>query len=137
MVSWYRRLSDYSPYRALVTDLIYSAGTVPHPNSTGTAATFNLAFMDGHVTSVQDTYIEAGSTRWPSSATGTMPILDDCIDTLETEADGRNPATEGGDPLMPPMFGYSTSDPYIYRLQHGSGAAPGTSQSYHPLVPWE
>ena len=88
-VSWYHRLTDYSQYRAVVTDLIYSPGTLPHPNNDLTRATFNLAYMDGHVSSVQDTLICAGSARWPASSSGKLNTTDDCIDILETEADGR------------------------------------------------
>jgi hypothetical protein len=74
---------------------------------------------------------------------------DSMLDTLEAEADGRDPVTSGGDPNMPPLTKQlgtgGSSSPFEYRLQGGSGAnvpgeqtnssKPGYMQ-YHPSVPW-
>ena len=150
-VSWYLRVSDFSPYKALVTDLSIGAdgatganawlGAVPHPgNSTWT---YNLGFIDGHVTSVADTIL---ATCSPTTGYGTadgyavrMPLqletIDSDLDVLETEADGRNPVTTTADPGKVPLdrtFGYNSSSPFEYRIQ-GPTAVAGL---YHPQVNW-
>jgi prepilin-type processing-associated H-X9-DG protein len=139
------RGSAFSPYKALVTDLSIGAdgatganawlGAVPHPgNSTWT---YNLGFIDGHVTSVADTIL---ATCSPTTGDGTadgyavrMPLqletIDSDLDVLETEADGRNPVTTTAEPGKVPLdrtFGYNSSSPFEYRIQ-GPTAAPGLS----------
>ncbi len=150
-VSWYRRVSDFNPYKALVTDLSIGAlggtsanawlGAVPHPGRS--TWTYNLGFIDGHVTSVADTIL---STCSPTTGDGValgyavrMPLqletIDSDLDVLETEADGRNPVLITADPGKVPLdrtFGYNSSSPFEYRIQ-GPSAAPGL---YHPQVNW-
>jgi prepilin-type processing-associated H-X9-DG protein len=140
LVSWYTKVASFDPYKALACDMLYDPTSVAHKRP-GTWV-FNLAFIDGHVTSVSDkiliktapnggaiTTYQGYSVRMPS-AVG-LPGLDDSLDMLEAEADGRSAITSGGDPANPPM---SKTAPFLYRLGSGN---PGTSSSYKPLVPWE
>jgi len=146
LVSAYVRVADYDKYYALACDMIFDPTTVAHQS--GSNWTFNLAFIDGHVASVTDSVL---MTTAPTGALATyqgyqvrMPTvgglagLDDSLDILEAEADGRNPVTGGGDPLMPPIQGLVS--PLLYRLERSQTAEPGvpaTGATYKVFVPWE
>jgi prepilin-type N-terminal cleavage/methylation domain-containing protein len=158
-VSWYTKISSFNPNKALVTDL-NSCGAEANTNFVGfvphmgrSAWVYNLGFIDGHVATVQDKammHCTAGTysgypIRIPTDTEG----YDSMLDTLEAEADGRDPVTSGGDPTMPPLtrlLGTGNSgSPFEYRLEGPSGAnvpgeqtnssKPGYMQ-YHPSVPW-
>ena len=126
---------------------------------------FNLAFIDGHVATVNDKLLAQGKVAWPEPNGPVPPAgqtgenltgLDDVIDVLETEADGRDPAVSVGDPTPvvltsavtltgPQGPGYSTNPPtsWILRLQATATSAPwnkatfASGKTYHPLVPWQ
>jgi hypothetical protein len=158
-VSWYTKVSNFNPNKALVTDLNSCGaeadnnfvGFVPHRGSS--SWTYNLGFIDGHVASVLDKAMmncTAGTyagypIRIPTDTEG----YDSMLDTLEVEADGRNPVTAVADPNMPPLtrlLGTGNSgSPFEYRLEGPSNAnVPGEQTSpsqpgylqYHPAVPW-
>ncbi len=147
-VSQYNRISQYSPYRALVADLILAPGTVAHANNSQTAAFYNIAYSDGHVVSVNDSILlsPTSGARWvfnpnasPQLSSGNMFTFDDDLDIIETEAAGGNPANQVADP-HDKFYGYgyphAVTNPYIYRLQDGSGAGPGGATD-HPQVNWK
>jgi len=153
-VSQYNRISQYSNYRCLVCELIYTIGVIPHRSSSGTAANWNLAYADGHVDTVHDTnLLTYPGVRFPYTYTGSgsptavggggINIFDDDLDTLETEAAGRNPNVEVADP-NDKFFGYSmgssSANPFVQRLYvNGSYAGDGTypADNDHPQVPWK
>ncbi|HUB25401.1 MAG TPA: prepilin-type N-terminal cleavage/methylation domain-containing protein [Tepidisphaeraceae bacterium] len=102
-VTWYRKLTDYPTYAALVCEMIYG-NLVEHPTQGG--AYWNLMFRDGHVEAIQDKFVlqycngqfgipTANSVNaGNASATGflgTVPNFDDCLDILEVEAEGQEP----------------------------------------------
>jgi len=138
---WYPKLSSYSKFAALATDMIYNTASLNHVRGHGSISDFNLLYSDGHVASVGDSYLiksMAGSggpgnfkstdgtlvgdggdlggidiaynpiSASPSGPcntsnpgltksgplTDTLYRLDDYLDILETEADGRNPLTQ-------------------------------------------
>jgi type II secretory pathway pseudopilin PulG len=144
-VSWYTNLKNFDSYKVLVCDDMIEQGLAAHAR-TGYYA-FNLAFIDGHVTTVNDKMLgkQPIGVAWPQ-ANGPMPStenltgLDDAIDVLETEADGRDPSVAGGDPAMPPK---SPGTPWVLRLQQKVNSTPFQSPStangntYHPAVPWQ
>jgi prepilin-type N-terminal cleavage/methylation domain-containing protein/prepilin-type processing-associated H-X9-DG protein len=153
-VSQFNRISQYSNYRCLVCELIYTVGVIPHRNPRGTSANWNLAYADGHVSTVQDTnLLTYPGVRFPYTWTGTgsptavggggINIFDDDLDTLETEAAGRNPNVEVADP-NDTFFGFSmgsaSANPFVQRL-YVNGAFPGDGKypadSDHPQVPWK
>ena len=146
-VSEYTKVSSFSPYRALVTDLSmggvggngYVKGLVPHPSSG--VWTFNLGFIDGHVATVPDKVLiqsvysgsyQGHGVRMPNG----LEAWDSDLDILETEADNRDPMTSGGDPAA----GTTALGALEYRIQ---GNPPIVDQptathtvQWHPSVPW-
>ena len=123
---------------------------VAHASNRNTIYSFNMAFIDGHVTTVNDkilaTFKTGAGIQWPSTANVAskdqgLYALDDDLDILETEADGRDPFTSNADPFLP-RFDTSggAADPYIFREQNSSssnandGSHP--SDTDHPFVPW-
>jgi prepilin-type processing-associated H-X9-DG protein len=137
MVSWYTKVSNFDPYKCLACDMIYQPGLVAHVNRA--SDTFNLAFIDGHVTAVTDKILSNphSGALWPKaqeavSAVAGLTTLDDDLDILETEADGRNPSTANADPALAAYESVST--PYIDREQSPTGKAG--SNTDHPPVPW-
>jgi prepilin-type N-terminal cleavage/methylation domain-containing protein len=148
-VSWYIRVADYSPYKALVTDMVLGTadsagngwqGVIPHPSSG--RWTYNLGYIDGHVTSVADTILMQSSPFGSGSALGyavRMPTglegFDSDLDVLETEEEGQSPllwcAVPGQRPLYN-KYGYNSSSPFEYRIQQN----PAAVGLYHPQVNW-
>jgi prepilin-type N-terminal cleavage/methylation domain-containing protein/prepilin-type processing-associated H-X9-DG protein len=144
-VSQFNKLAKYDPYYALITDLSMGGvggntivgGLVPHMSKS--AWTFNIGFADGHVATVADTILMRSTPYGSGSYQGQgvrMPngleAWDSDLDILETEADGRNPMTSGGDPGL----GTASSTPPFkleYRIQPSN---PETVDRFHPLVPW-
>jgi hypothetical protein len=72
--------------------------------------------------------------RMPTADRGIFGV-DDCLGILETEADGRNPATSGAVPSMPPK--QLSGDVWENRLTTSGSAAPGGTSTYKVYVPWE
>jgi prepilin-type N-terminal cleavage/methylation domain-containing protein len=152
-VSQFNKVSQFSQYRALVSDMIQNDGIIAHRSST--YYSWNLAFIDGHVSTVKDnllwaivnapTYNGGNLPRWSGAANGATAssapfiTLDDDLDILETEAAGKNPLTTVADP-NDTLYGYSAANPFIYRLQKKSSSAPasmgGDGLTDHPVVPW-
>jgi prepilin-type N-terminal cleavage/methylation domain-containing protein len=157
-VSWFNRVAGYSPYKPLVCDMLANPALCAHAGN-GTI-TFNLGYIDGHVSSVVDSTLlrnqtpplVAGSVRWPinsngvSTSAGTnngvynggggIGALDDDLDILEAEANGSNCATTAGDPTATLWMG---DGPYIYRVMKTATSAPDVApaQTSRPLVPWK
>jgi prepilin-type processing-associated H-X9-DG protein len=147
-VSWYTKVSAFDPYKVLACDMIWDPAIIAHPQKN--SISFNLAFIDGHVTTVHDQFLfnsTANDIPWPGG-TGNHGIatLDDDIDILEAEADGRNPEVSGGSPNEQ-FYIYNASGgpgstsyyPWIYRLQHSNSSSPyssGNTGTDHPAVPW-
>jgi prepilin-type processing-associated H-X9-DG protein len=135
-VSWYTKLSNFDKWKCIASDMVFSQSLVAHPRAY--AWTFNLAFIDGHVASVNDQVLRrftpSGAAVWP--VTGNIISLDDDLDILEAEADGRDPTLSGGDPENPP---YPGSSHWTYRLQQNvNSLATDTPQdTWHPTVPWQ
>jgi len=142
-VSWYTKASAYSPYKPVCCDMIWGPNLIVH--KTRTNDVFNLGFIDGHVTTVQDkilTHIGQGSdaARWPNNGTGSSyDPLDDDLDILAAEADNRDPTKSPGD-LGATLWGV-----YVYRVwKDDTASLLGTSpvqksadtNTNHPAVPW-
>jgi prepilin-type N-terminal cleavage/methylation domain-containing protein len=141
-VSQFNRVSQFSQYRALVSDMIQQDGIVTHRSSTNYS--WNLAFIDGHVSTVRDTFLWAivnspatALARWPSTSGSPLETVEDDLDILETEAAGKNTAITVADP-NDKLF--TAAGGYIRRLEGSNGAAPGDgtypADSDHPQVPW-
>ncbi len=88
-VTAYKRLKDMPKNKTIVCDMIYDAGSLSHLRN-GTAP-INMAFKDGHVSTVQDpgfvaalgaTGIQSDTWKW-----------DDFRDRFETLAAGEDPKT--------------------------------------------
>jgi prepilin-type processing-associated H-X9-DG protein len=144
-VSWYIKVSQYPATETVACDMIRDTIIIPHRSRN--VFKYNLAFIDGHVSTVQDNKVLFGiangssGARWPSQANGPLQALDDDIDILEAMADGRNPFTSPG-VLGATLYGYSATNPYVYRVQKDSGSAPAgipgatDNSTNHPAVPW-
>jgi prepilin-type N-terminal cleavage/methylation domain-containing protein len=102
-VTWYRKITDYPSQQALACELMFGpdpSGAAnalqlyyPHPGS-GNSAYWNLLMRDGHVATVQDSYVQQMQAANPivdNLKPAKLQRLDDVLDVLETEADGRNP----------------------------------------------
>jgi hypothetical protein len=132
-VTWYKKLHDLSPNKALATDQLYDIGDCAHVR--GNSMAVNILFKDGHVGTATDTIVlkwlkvsAVGNCAYsaPFSATS-PPDLDDVNDVLECEALGKNPNTTIADPTG--MVGSVTLNP-ASPLQNRLPIAK------HPTVPW-
>jgi prepilin-type processing-associated H-X9-DG protein len=144
LVSWYTKVSQYSPYFCLACDMVYSPALIAHQNKYRTINTFNLAFIDGHVASVNDKFT-VNDTRWPNqlSVANDNVTTDDIIDLLETEADGRDPSKAIADPSMYAWWGDGQTNQQwmIRREQANDSSNPvagigADTKTDHPAVPW-
>jgi prepilin-type N-terminal cleavage/methylation domain-containing protein len=125
--NWYRYIKDFSRYKALACDLFYDGANFSHlrKKSINSVSVFNMVFKDGHVATVNDTTVYSSVTTRGS----VNPIrLEDNLDVLEAEADGRNPNTSAGDPTHP----LATANSLVYRIVNIGG-----TPDYHPFVPWQ
>jgi prepilin-type N-terminal cleavage/methylation domain-containing protein len=95
----YQRITDYPMQLAMLTEIPYqeiggnaNGYTVTHPGP-GNTSNWNLLFRDGHVATVLDPGNVQGflTTRPINTNWNDLVRFDDCLDILETEADGRNP----------------------------------------------
>jgi len=128
-VSWYKKLHDLSSYKALAMDQIYDIGDCAHVRSNSMAV--NILFKDGHVATATDTIVlkmvRASSIQNCVYTTAAPTDLDDAVDILECEAQGKNPRTTVADATgMVNFAGVSPVTPFVNRL-------PPTK---HPSVPW-
>jgi hypothetical protein len=115
-VSWYRKLSDIPRFKALACDAVYSFGSSDnrsafnHMSSGSASNTWNLLFTDGHVSGVNDTIAyKAMLSRFANSPF----VIDDDLDILETEADGRDPNKTMADATTSPQ---QWTFPLVHRL---------------------
>jgi prepilin-type N-terminal cleavage/methylation domain-containing protein len=122
-VSWYHRLNDFSPYKALVMDMVQEGGNMAHVR--GNTAWVNIAFKDGHVGTAVDTIVLPALQGRPTA--GKTVRLDDYVDILETEALGKNPHTTFADPNDQ----HPKQGALVYRL------CTSSSNNYHAYVPWQ
>jgi len=158
-VTWFTKVAAFNRYKALVTDMVCTPYVCAH--RLNTTLSFNVGFIDGHVSTVNDKLflqyggVTGGSSsnpwiRWPCNLNGTtttasynngfnggggIGALDDDIDILEAEANGVNPTTTAGDPAATLWAG---NGPYVYRVQKSSGALPSDApaDSSRIFVPW-
>jgi prepilin-type N-terminal cleavage/methylation domain-containing protein len=121
-VSAYKKLTDIPSTKTLVCDLIYDVGSLSHRR--GNTASINMAFKDGHVSTVSDPTMISALTTWPVQADTWR--YDDFRDRLETIAAGQNPAaiTQAYDGRKPsnssPGTGY-----WRWRLHRNFSDIPG------------
>ena len=125
-VTWYRKLTDISQYKALCMDQLYDVGNCAHVKSG--KLTVNILFRDGHVASAtNDTIVYKLMKASPigdcDQTSSTPPGLDDIVDILTCEALNKNPMTTTADPQYSKL---NTASPLVQRI-------PG---SIRPKVPW-
>jgi prepilin-type N-terminal cleavage/methylation domain-containing protein len=147
-VEAYVKVSGYDPYRTLCCDLQMGSlagnsvivGLQPHLGSA--SLTYNLGFIDGHVATVPDKVLFQANNKNGSGTYDGKPVRlpngleawESDLDILETEADGRDPMSSGGDPGL----GANKSGSICvleYRIDNtGTGGALVTA--WNPSVPW-
>jgi prepilin-type N-terminal cleavage/methylation domain-containing protein len=96
---WYKTLKKFDRYKALACDLMYDKANISHLR--GNVATFNVLFKDGHV----GTAVDRPRVNYPGIAQsiGARPgnlwvRVDDYVDIITTEADGRDIMNTTADP---------------------------------------
>jgi prepilin-type N-terminal cleavage/methylation domain-containing protein len=123
-VTWYRKLTDFSPYKALLIDQQYSIGDCAHVR--GGRMAINIMFKDGHVATANDTIVYNMMKKNNISAcdepTSSPPGLDDVIDILTCEALGKNPTAGDADPSIRPA---NTFVPLAQRIPIGQRPTVG------------
>jgi hypothetical protein len=119
--TWFRRISDYPRQLALGCELMYGLGTnndIPHPGP-GNITYWNLLFVDGHVGTVQDGLLMGVANGRASGIGNGLNVIvrfDDCLDILETEADGRNPNNGMHSSMaLPGYYASDMANPYQLR----------------------
>jgi prepilin-type N-terminal cleavage/methylation domain-containing protein len=142
MVTWYRKLTDYPPQQALACEFMYglgsptTSGLLPHPGPAGPGgsqtAYWNLLMRDGHVATVFDEYILGVTNGGIGNKIGDRRF-DDCLDILETEADGRNPNRSMALPGYGPR---SFGTPLVYREAKYPNTLNYTAAPYTGQVNW-
>jgi len=144
IVSWFTKVSSFDPYKCLASDLVYSPGYIGHPSQNFTVYSFNLAFIDGHVVTVNDKFLanKALNIPWPNANDGNtyaeFQSIDDDLDILETEADGRDPSTANADPYLT-IFPTRPAVKWWFSREQKTTADPGNINpivTNHPAVPW-
>ena len=128
-VTWYKKLHDLSPYKALASCQILDTANLAHIRSNSMAV--NVLFKDGHVATAVDTIVlkmEKASGVQNCVYTSAAPTdLDDVMDILECEAQGKNPYNTVADATgMVNFTGVNPATPFINRLPPAK----------HPTVPW-
>jgi prepilin-type N-terminal cleavage/methylation domain-containing protein len=89
LVTAYRRVKDMPANKTLVMDMLYDVNSLSHRRNN--MAPINMAFKDGHVTTVYDSdLVNAMSGGSPG---GDVWKTDDFRDRLETDAAGEDPRT--------------------------------------------
>jgi prepilin-type N-terminal cleavage/methylation domain-containing protein len=119
-VTWFRKLSDYPPQLAMLTETFFAptnsngtsnGDTVSHPGP-GNSSNWNILMPDGHVATVNDGYVVKEFAQsggyYIDSGDGLLVRFDDFLDILETEADGRNPNAGSHSSMALPGFGPSS-----------------------------
>jgi prepilin-type N-terminal cleavage/methylation domain-containing protein len=120
VVTWYRKLHDFNRYHALAMDLVLDEGSVSHIQKN--IATFNVLFKDGHVAPARDNYVWNALKGRPVAHVQSQ--LDDYVDIIETEADGRDPHITNADPATTP-----TPPSMVHRID-------AIREHTQPTVPW-
>jgi prepilin-type N-terminal cleavage/methylation domain-containing protein len=140
----YQRITDYPMQLAMLTEMVFeemgstfaNGYTVTHPGPGGTSY-WNLLYRDGHVATVDDhnyvtAYLGANGvdTGWP-----VIRRFDDCLDILETEADGRNPNKSMA---LPGYTAATMATPLVNRTSNYPGhvLSSGTSGVYSGPNNW-
>jgi prepilin-type N-terminal cleavage/methylation domain-containing protein len=137
---WFRKITDYPKTLALLTEAPYasqgqSAGnnSISHPGPGGTS-NWNLLMPDGHVATVNDKYVltffSPTGTNYVDSGDNLLQRFDDFLDTIETEADNRDPMKAVA---LPGYYPNSRAAPiagnrcynYPSEVGHGTGAYTG------------
>ena len=147
ITNWYQKLSDYPKYAVLACDLIEDVASVNHPRENGRAA-WNLLYPDGSVETVVDEYVtlslagNPGNGATPPSGpgnpalggdqgavSGSREILDNYLDILETEADGRDPTRTNLYPNAPFTSTTNQNRPFAHREGGTRATLKGTDTS--------
>jgi prepilin-type N-terminal cleavage/methylation domain-containing protein len=148
-VTWYRKITDYPATQALACEFMYGlggnnvaggSGVIPHPGPPGPGgsqtAYWNLLMRDGHVATVFDSLIIGGVTNGGISnqiSAGIVRRFDDCLDILETEADGRNPMRSMA---LTGYYAQSMGTPLVYREYKYPNTANYGAAAYTGPVNW-
>jgi prepilin-type N-terminal cleavage/methylation domain-containing protein len=130
-VAWFRKISDYPPTLAMLTEMYFfpykygGSNTISH-RGPGNTAYWNILLPDGHVATVNDKYVVLDFNLSPSnlnyqinsgppgpaapgnSAGTPYDAFDDALDILETEADGRTPANGSHSAMALPGYAPAT-----------------------------
>ena len=133
-VTWYRKITDYPQQQALACEMMYglgSNGPLPHPGP-GNSSNWNLLFRDGHVATILDNYVAQGGTGI-GSGLNVIRRFDDCLDILETEADGRSPTQAMA---LPGYYPQSRAAPLVYREYNYPNTAHYGGITYAGNVNW-
>jgi type II secretory pathway pseudopilin PulG len=124
-VTWYTKLNNFSPYKALAMDQIYDIGNCAHIRNN--MMTINILFKDGHVAPAADTIVFKMLKLSPLGdcvqSSSNPAGLDDVADILACEAQGKNPNTSGADPQYSQI---NPTAPFVNRIPI----------SVRPTVPW-
>jgi prepilin-type N-terminal cleavage/methylation domain-containing protein len=128
---WYRTLKGFNRYKALACDIMYDTANISHLR--GNTATFNVLFKDGHVSAAIDRprgSIYAGIAQSMSGGrvVNKLVRMDDYIDIITTEADGRDIMTTTADP------NYSK---YLNSATPTSSRLANDPEHLTPTVPWQ
>lgn len=115
-VSWFKRITDVPRQYCLACDMIYNGDSACHASPSDKArglVKWNVLFPDGHVDTANDKYVypimmgaTGGGTGAGSPVSSTFAParrLDDYIDIIETEADGRDPTSTTANPAIAPQ----------------------------------
>lgn len=145
-VSQYNRISQYSPYHALVADIIMDPAASPHLSNDQSSGKWNLAYSDGHVVTVNmSNPFNTNGATWPYNqsppSSNNHCRYDDDLDLLECMAAGGNPLISMGDP-SDKLFGYNAANKFLRRFSTSDiSAVPGDgtypNDNDHPWVPWK
>lgn len=121
-VTAFRKLTDMPATKTLVCDMLYNVGSLSHLR--GQTASVNLAFRDGHVSTVSDPTLIGALTTWP--VVDKADRWDDFRDRLETLAAGEDPTltTQAFDKRKPSSSSPSTGF-WRWRLQRNAEDIPG------------
>lgn len=115
MVTWFKKITDMPHQYCLACDMVYNGDSACHCTTAERArgiCKWNVLFPDGHVDTAVDKYVlpamlgaAAGGSGAGSPVSSTFAParrLDDYIDIIETEADGRDPSTTTANPGIGP-----------------------------------
>ena len=142
--TWFLKITDYPKTLAVLTEaplasLGLTAGnnSISHPGQ-GLTSSWNLLMPDGHVQTVSDKYVETyfspTGTNYIDSGDGLLHIFDDFLDTLETEADNRDPMKAVA---IPGYYPQNRSTPISGNRCYNYPSEVGHGSAYTGNVNWD